>query len=113
MARKDADEWQKAIMQMHSALQADEDLGEVARNVVTLDQQSIGRISRMDALQAQAMAKAAQVRIRNRKHRLESALKRIAAGDFGYCEECGEEIPEARLLLDPGYSLCVSCTAGN
>ncbi|RBW60197.1 TraR/DksA C4-type zinc finger protein [Ruegeria sp. A3M17] len=87
-------------------------LGTEAQAVVELDQQAVGRLSRMDALQNQAMAKAQQANRDIETRRLLVALTRIKDGEFGYCEDCGEEIPEGRLNLDPAASKCVSCASG-
>lgn len=86
--------------------------GEGARSVVELDQQAVGRLSRMDALQNQAMAKAQQTRRDLEAVRLRSALERIEQDEFGYCEDCGEPIARGRLELDLAASKCVSCAAG-
>ncbi|WP_171100146.1 MULTISPECIES: TraR/DksA C4-type zinc finger protein [unclassified Ruegeria] len=83
-----------------------------ARSVVELDQQAVGRLSRMDALQNQAMAQAQQSRRDLETLRLQAALARIAEGEFGYCEDCGEDIARGRLDLDPAASKCISCAAG-
>ncbi len=83
-----------------------------ARETVTLDQQSVGRLSRMDALQGQAMAKATHARRRQERARLAAALQRIADGTFGRCEDCDEPIPEGRLRLDPAATRCVACARG-
>jgi DnaK suppressor protein len=40
---------------------------------------------------------------------IESALKRIEDKSYGYCEDCGEEIPEKRLLANPHFQSCVGC----
>jgi len=86
--------------------------GKDAQAIVELDQQAVGRLSRMDALQNQAMAKAQQANRDLEAHRLEAALVRIQADEYGYCEDCGEEIPAGRLNLDPAASKCVSCATG-
>lgn len=86
--------------------------GQQAQSVVELDQQAVGRLSRMDALQNQAMAKAQQARRDLETRRLQAALARIKEGEFGYCEDCGDEIPRGRLELDLGASKCVSCASG-
>ncbi len=80
-----------------------------ARDIVTLDQQSVGRLSRMDAMQQQAMAKATQARRAQEKTRIKAALTRMDEGEFGYCDTCGESIPAARLNLTPTATRCVSC----
>lgn len=40
---------------------------------------------------------------------IQDALERLKQGDYGFCEECGEAIPEARLRLFPAARLCVRC----
>ena len=84
-------------------------LSSAARETVELDQQSVGRLSRMDAMQQQAMAEAQE---RNRQRdllRIDQAYRRIEDGEYGYCGQCGEEIPDARLAIDPMAALCVRC----
>lgn len=76
---------------------------------VELDQTRVGRLSRQDALQAQALSVSSLARSREEVIRLRSALTRIDDGDYGWCEECGEEIPEGRLEADPGAELCLRC----
>jgi DnaK suppressor protein len=91
----------------------DEDArGREGQATVELDQQAIGRLSRQDALQSQAMARATHVRRDIERRRLVAALARIDEGEFGDCEDCGEEIAEARLALDPGLTRCISCARG-
>jgi RNA polymerase-binding transcription factor len=81
------------------------------RRPVELDQQSVGRLSRMDALQVQAMAHATESRRQVRAQRIKAALARIEAGEYGYCVECGDEIPAARLEIDPTTPRCVHCSS--
>ena len=81
-----------------------------SRRPVELDQQSIGRVSRQDALQQQAMAKAQDARRATELRRIDAALARLAAEDFGWCEACGDAIPDARLEIDPTAAMCVPCT---
>jgi DnaK suppressor protein len=80
-----------------------------SRKPVELDQQSVGRVSRGDAMQVQAMAKAQDARRAARIKMIDAALKRIDDGDYGYCVECGEEIAEGRLEADPAAPRCVAC----
>ncbi|WP_372837629.1 TraR/DksA family transcriptional regulator, partial [Phaeovulum sp.] len=56
------------------------------RKPVELDQQSVGRLSRMDAMQQQAMAAAQDTRRYARIHALEAAIRRIDCDDFGWCD---------------------------
>ncbi|MEM9043555.1 MAG: TraR/DksA C4-type zinc finger protein [Pseudomonadota bacterium] len=82
------------------------------RKAVELDQQSVGRLSRMDAMQVQAMAQAESRRRTQRIMALKAALKRAAEDELGYCQGCGDEIAEARLALDPAATLCIDCARG-
>ena len=79
---------------------------------VELDQQKVGRLSRMDAIQQQAMSKAAELRRDNELKRLQHVLEVIDDEDYGYCEDCGEAIPLKRLEISPAATRCVSCTSG-
>jgi DnaK suppressor protein len=83
-----------------------------SRGTVTLDQQSVGRLSRMDALQQQAMAKATHARRQAQIVRAKAALLRIENGEFGFCLECGEDIARKRLDHDPSLAQCITCASG-
>ena len=76
---------------------------------VTLDQQSVGRLSRMDAMQQQSMDLAKEERRAQRLAVLAAAIKRMDEDEFGYCLRCGEDIAPARLNVDPAVTLCVDC----
>ena len=80
-----------------------------ARQPVELDQTRVGRLSRMDALQSQAMSIETDRRRRVELQRIDSALQRLRSGDYGYCVACGEEISPKRLEFDPAVPTCISC----
>lgn len=61
----------------------------------------MGRLSRMDTMQQQAMTRAAARLAAIEEQRIRTALMRMAAGDYGYCMRCDEEIAEGRLRMDP------------
>ncbi|PLX36727.1 MAG: molecular chaperone DnaK [Hyphomicrobiales bacterium] len=92
-------------------LQALADSAAEARGPVTLDQQSVGRLSRMDAMQQQAMAQANDRARTAELSRIDAALHRLAEGEYGYCLDCGDEIAEKRLQIDPTAALCIACAA--
>ncbi|MEX0970471.1 MAG: TraR/DksA C4-type zinc finger protein [Paracoccaceae bacterium] len=79
------------------------------RKPVELDQQSVGRLSRMDAIQQQAMAFAQEARRNGRGRALEAAIARIATPEFGWCDNCGDFIGMGRLELDPTVTRCRDC----
>ena len=66
----------------------------------------------MDALQNQAMANAGHVRRQVGKSRLKAALARMDEGEFGYCEDCGDQIAIKRLEFDPAAIKCIECAKG-
>ncbi len=80
-----------------------------ARQPVELDQASVGRLSRMDAMQQQAMAIESERRRELDRRRIDAALKRIESGEYGFCTRCGEEIAKKRLDLDPTVPTCIGC----
>jgi RNA polymerase-binding transcription factor len=76
---------------------------------VELDQARVGRLSRMDAMQQQAMAQASARLVEVERQRIQTALSRIKSGEYGYCILCDEEIAEKRLRFDPSLLTCISC----
>jgi DnaK suppressor protein len=105
----DAEKASKRLSARKAELEEQSEMTREARAPVELDQQAVGRLSRMDAIQQQKLAEAAE---RSRKRdlvRIEMAERRLASGDYGYCVECGEEIPDGRLAIDPMAEKCVNC----
>ena len=78
-------------------------------DIVELDQARVGRLSRMDALQAQAMSQAAGRRRQAMLVKIEAALLRMDKEDYGLCKFCEEAINPKRLEYDPTAVMCVSC----
>ncbi len=79
------------------------------RAPVTLQQDAVERLSRMDAMQQQAMAQATERRRKSERLRLRAALERIEEDEWGFCLSCGEEIAPKRLDHDPAASQCLRC----
>ena len=88
--------------EVNKALNASKD----SANVVELDT-AFGRLSRMDAMQMQAMQLATQERCRNELKRIAAALHRIDTGEYGYCVVTGEPIGKNRLMADPAVPTCI------
>lgn len=84
-----------------------------SRDAVELDQSTIGRLSRMDAIQSQEMALETDRRRSIELTRIDSALRRLDAGDYGTCVRCGEEITPERLTTDPAATVCIDCAASS
>lgn len=112
MKNNDLETYRTALLREKAQLSAENAATVESRNTVMLDQQSVGRLSRMDALQQQAMAQATQRRRDGRNLRIDAALNRIEIDEFGYCQECGVLIDKKRLDLDPTVPACLSCAKG-
>lgn len=93
-------------------LDEEERISSESRAPVALQQDSAGRLSRMDALQQQAMAQATQRRRAAEQQRIRAALARLDEGEWGLCLTCGEKIADARLRHDPSVTQCVGCASG-
>ena len=70
---------------------------------------AIGRLSRVEAMQAQQLSLAVHRRTQQRLQRVEHALRLIGEGHYGSCTTCGEDIDTARLDVSPDTFVCVPC----
>ena len=68
-----------------------------------------GRLSRMDAMQQQAMASEQRRRAELRLKQVRGALKRFDDDEYGYCRTCEEPIAYKRLAATPETPFCVPC----
>lgn len=101
--------YQKVLEQRCAALKQTHAMHVQESAPVELDQTSVGRLSRMDAMQQQAMAQAGLRRAEIEQQRIQAALNRLASGEYGYCVKCDEEISEGRLKIDPAALICIDC----
>lgn len=97
------------LVAARDALVQEIDEASAAAEPVELDQTRVGRVSRMDAMQAQAMSKAGLNRRRQRVQQIDAALARVENGTYGQCASCDEPIAASRLELAPANPLCVEC----
>jgi len=105
----DVRELQERLLTMRDELQALSAVGEDAAAVVTLDQTKVGRLSRMDAMQAQSMSQETQRRRELQLKAIGRALRRIDQDSYGVCVECEEPVNSERLKLDPSVEFCLEC----
>lgn len=105
------DEARNALLARQEALVREDGANADASDTVELQQDAVGRLSRMDAMQQQAMAQATKRRRAAEALRIKAALQRIDEGEWGYCLGCGEEIAPARLRHDPSTPTCIKCAA--
>ena len=107
------DELRRDLEQLETELQGQLQRIDQQSQPVQLDQQSVGRLSRMDAMQQQQMAQASQSHMRAHLSRVLLALTAIRNDDYGYCKSCDQPIPFARLKARPDTPLCIACQAQN
>ena len=101
-----------ALLARLAELDAEDRANADTREPVALQQDAVGRLSRIDAMQVQAMALATERRRKADRVRIEAALERIENDEWGWCVTCGEEIAEGRLRHDPSVATCVNCARG-
>lgn len=75
---------------------------------VSLDA-SIGRLSRMDAINNKAINEKALREKKSTLQKLERAQERYKVNKLGTCLKCGKEIPFGRLKIMPYTTRCVQC----
>jgi DnaK suppressor protein len=107
------DPMKRKLIEMREELERLMATGDASAAVVELDQARVGRLSRMDAMQAQAMAQASGQRREKMLRDISAALKRIDEGDYGTCENCDESINPKRLEVDPTARLCIDCASAS
>ena len=105
----DIEHFRARLLQKRHELLALQDTRQAATATVELDQASVGRLSRMDAMQQQAMAQDGRQRAELELRRIEAALRRCDEGRYGDCLECEEPIDPRRLELHPAATLCIHC----
>jgi DnaK suppressor protein len=105
----DSKHFSEKLLAARDAILAGAESRNASSATVVLDQSSVGRLSRMDALQQQAMAQNSRQRAEQELRRIEAALARCGIGSYGYCASCEEPIDPRRLEFDPAAPLCIGC----
>jgi len=109
LSKNDLQGFKAQLLKLKAELQIAGETGQQAEEIVELDQTRVGRLSRMDAMQAQAMSMETGRRRRQLLVEIDAALERIREGDYGDCLECDEPIHRGRLEASPSATLCISC----
>jgi DnaK suppressor protein len=102
-------ELRSALEQLERELQSALEGSAEAARPVQLDQPTVGRVSRIDAVQQQKMLQANRSGQRARLQQVRSALRRFDEDEYGDCVSCGSEIGHARLTASPEAFLCIDC----
>jgi DnaK suppressor protein len=101
--------FKKALLKRREVLLEGRGARDDASRAVELDQSRVGRLSRMDAMQQQAVSQAANRQAEVELQRIGAALKRLDSDEYGYCVLCDEPIAEGRLRVDPSILICIAC----
>jgi len=109
MSAADIPALRRKLLDLREEMQGLARTADDSSQVVELDQARVGRLSRMDAMQAQAMSQAAGRRRELMLKNITAALARMDNNDYGYCMSCDEAINPKRLAYDPTATLCVAC----
>ena len=72
---------------------------------------SIGRVSRMDAINNKSVVDAALRTKRSKLTKLHVALNKIDEDGFGNCAMCNQPIQALRLMFMPESTRCVRCAS--
>lgn len=99
------------LLRQREELSRAEKTGDEAAATVELDQTRMGRLSRMDAMQAQAMSVETNRRRELRLKQIDATLLRIEDDDYGICTQCDEAIATGRIEYDPTVKLCIECAS--
>lgn len=109
MTPDELEKFRKLLLQWRGDLLSTSAVRDESSATVHLDQQSVGRLSRMDAMQSQELAKATRVRADRQLKLITAALARIDNDEYGECRQCGEAINPRRLEIDPTSLHCIDC----
>ena len=109
MKKSQIKQFKQKLVDLREELRAFEASVEANAEPVELDQSKVGRLSRMDAMQAQQIALETKRRRQDQLRRIQTALSRIESDDYGYCIQCDEEMDSRRLNVDPSNAKCVKC----
>ncbi len=99
------------LLDLQNSLQTTLETSVEAAKPVQLDQQAMGRVSRIDAIQQQKMVQANRQRARLRLNQVQAALRAIEEEEYGLCRLCDEPIRYGRLKARPEAAICLDCQA--
>lgn len=109
MNQEDLEQFRAKLTAMQGEIRAISESAAQSLKPVALDQTSVGRVSRVDAMQLQQMSQETARRRQQLLLKIEGALRRIESGRFGLCFLCGAEIDLRRLAADPTITRCRDC----
>ncbi|MFP6584848.1 MAG: TraR/DksA C4-type zinc finger protein [Candidatus Hydrogenedentota bacterium] len=109
MDSQTTDTIRQSLTDLRATVQAEKDAATESIAPVELDQARLGRLSRMDSMQQQAMAQEQDRRRDTQLKRIEGAFQRLDKGTYGNCVTCKEPISTERMEFDPTVFFCQAC----
>jgi DnaK suppressor protein len=110
MEHAEAERFRAQLESLRQEIESELAQEDPTKDSITPDK-AIGRLTRMEAIQAQSMSAAGRRRLQARLKKIERAFDRIEDRSYGDCLRCGEPIPEGRLEIVPESAFCVRCAA--
>jgi len=110
MVQQQLQAFKQQLLELQAAHKQRASNNQHALKTVELDQNRMGRLTRIDALQGQQMAQEGERRRLLKLKQIAGALLRIEQDDFGYCYLCDNEIQLERLQFDPTITRCITCS---
>ena len=105
--------FKQQLIDLKHELQHYQVISKDASQPVKLEQNKVGRLSRMDAMQDQQIAKDIKHRRDLQLQKIERSLVRIDNDEYGICLQCDEDINPLRLKFDPTTTFCIECASKN
>jgi len=102
-------EFKVQLLKLEASIAKDIEEAKKSSQPVELDQTTVGRVSRIDAIQQQQMQASAVRRMEQRATMVQSALTRITDNEYGFCLNCEEPMELKRLEARPESQICIQC----
>ena len=109
MTENELNEIKESLVRLEQELLQEIESAKINSQPVVLDQQSVGRLSRIDAIQQQEMHISSLRRLQQRLALVKKAFERLTTGDFGFCINCEEPLTFKRLKARPESPVCTAC----
>lgn len=111
MNNNDLQKFKQLLETQRDELMNCQKMAQSSTGMVELDQASVGRVSRMDAMQSQAMAIETSRLRQQQLRKVSTGLALITSGDYGYCSVCDEDINLKSLAIESASTMCVPCAS--
>jgi DnaK suppressor protein len=109
MNESEIEQCRQKLLGLRAELLALEGSAKAAAQPVELEQAGMGCLSRRDAMHARQIAEEGPRQRKRQLQKIDGALRRIEAGEYGRCFVCEEELDARLLSEDPTTTRCEDC----